>query len=292
MQKIIPSFWYDTQGEEAARFYTSIFKNSRILNTTYYGDAGAEVSGQKKGTVMTVEFELEGQKFTALNGGPMFKFTKGTSLFVRCENEKEINELWSKLSQGGKVVWELQKYPWSERYGWCEDKFGLSWQLILGGGGKQKIVPPFLFSDDLLGKGEEAIKFYTSQFPNSKVESLQRDPQKNTVMHSVFSLNGNEFVLMEGQGPEKIEITHAISFEVHCDTQKDIDEFWDKLVQGGGAHEECGWLHDKFGVPWQIVPAKINEWMAIKDPVKTEKVLKVMFKMKKLDIQKLQDALR
>ncbi len=120
MQKITPCLWFDSQAEEAANFYVSIFKNSKIGHLTRYGEAGAKVSGRPKGTVMTVTFEIEGQEFMALNGGPHFKFSEAISLMVKCDTQKEIDEMWEKLSQSGETG----------QCGWLKDKYGLSWQII------------------------------------------------------------------------------------------------------------------------------------------------------------------
>jgi len=120
MQKINPCLWFDDKAEEAAKFYVSIFKNSKLGNITRYGKAGAEVSGRPTGSVMTVTFEIEGQEFVALNGGPHFKFSEAISFMVKCETQKEIDELWEKLSQGGK----------EGQCGWLKDKYGLSWQIV------------------------------------------------------------------------------------------------------------------------------------------------------------------
>ncbi len=120
MQKITPCLWFNDQAEEAAKFYVSIFKNSKVGNIARYGEAGAEVSGRPKGSVMTVTFEIEGQEFVALNGGPLFKFSEAISFMVKCETQKEIDEMWEKLSQGG------EEGP----CGWLKDRYGLSWQII------------------------------------------------------------------------------------------------------------------------------------------------------------------
>src|SRR5712692_8504650 len=116
MQKITPFLWFDNQAEEAMNFYVSIFKNSKVVKVTRYGGAGPG----PKGTVMSATFQLEGQTFYALNGGPLFSFTPAISLFVNCETQQEVDELWEKLSAGGK----------KERCGWLKDKYGLSWQII------------------------------------------------------------------------------------------------------------------------------------------------------------------
>ena len=121
IQKITPFLWFDNNAEEAAKFYTSIFKNSKIIDIAHYGESAAEVSGRPKGTVMTVTFELEGQRFMALNGGPIFKFSPATSFFVNCQTQEEVDDLWEKLSEGG----EREQSGW-----WLKDKFGVSWQIV------------------------------------------------------------------------------------------------------------------------------------------------------------------
>jgi predicted 3-demethylubiquinone-9 3-methyltransferase (glyoxalase superfamily) len=122
LQRITPMLWFDHQAEEAARHYTSIFPNSKIGNVSRYGSENAEVSGQKAGSVMTVAFELDGEPFVALNGGPMFQFTEAISFVVNCETQAEIDHYWSKLSAGGDEK--------SQQCGWLKDKFGVSWQVM------------------------------------------------------------------------------------------------------------------------------------------------------------------
>lgn len=122
MQKITPFLWFNTEAEEAAQFYTSIFKNSKITKTTRYTGAGAKASGQPEGSVMTVAFEINGQSFTAINGGPIFKFTEAISFVINCDSQDEIDHYWEKLSEGGD--------PRSQQCGWLKDKYGLSWQIV------------------------------------------------------------------------------------------------------------------------------------------------------------------
>src|SRR5574341_1807097 len=140
MKGITPCLWFDHQAEQAVQFYTSIFRNSNIGTVARYGEAAAEASGQPRGSVMTVMFRLEGQQFMALNGGPIFRFSPAISFFVHCKTKQEIDELWNKLSEQGMVFMELGQYPFSERYGWIQDQFGVSWQLILADRA-QRIAP-------------------------------------------------------------------------------------------------------------------------------------------------------
>ncbi|MBI3545341.1 MAG: VOC family protein [Gammaproteobacteria bacterium] len=120
LQKISPCLWFDHQAEEAANFYVAIFKNSKILNIARYGEAGAKVSGRPHGSVMTVTFQLDGQEFMGLNGGPIFTFSPAISLIVHCETQQEMDQLWTKLSAD----------PAAEQCGWLKDKYGVSWQIV------------------------------------------------------------------------------------------------------------------------------------------------------------------
>ncbi|MCK1993449.1 VOC family protein [Peribacillus muralis] len=124
LQKITTNLWFDTQAEEATRFYTSIFENSKVGRITYYGNVGKEIHGMSEGKVMTIEFELEGQSFVALNGGPQFKFTEAISFIIHCESQEDVDYYWEKLSQGGDEN--------AQACGWLKDQFGVSWQIIPG----------------------------------------------------------------------------------------------------------------------------------------------------------------
>ena len=122
LQRITPCLWFDNQAEEAARFYTGIFKNSKVTQISHYGEAGQEVHGQKPGSVMIVAFELDGHSFTALNGGPAFKFNEAVSFQVQCDTQEEIDHYWALLSAGGDVK--------AQQCGWLKDKYGASWQIV------------------------------------------------------------------------------------------------------------------------------------------------------------------
>ena len=143
VQAITPCLWFDHQAEEAAKFYVSVFKNSKIVETTRYGKAGQEVHKRPEGSVMTVAFELDGQAFTALNGGPRFKFNEALSLQINCETQEEVDYYWQKLSQGGD--------PGAQQCGWLKDKYGLSWQVI-------PTVLPQLLKDHMSGTAKRAME--------------------------------------------------------------------------------------------------------------------------------------
>ena len=289
IQKITPFLWFDNQAEEAVNFYITTFRNSEIKTTNRYNSDGARASGMPENSVMTMAFQIEGQDFVAINGGPIFQITPTISFFVNCETIQEIDRLWGILSKNGTVMMELDNYPFAEKYGWIQDKFGVSWQLILPER-EQKITPCFMFTGDQHKKAEEAIHFYTSIFSDSKIIQLERYGKEvgpeGAVVHCKFMLNGQEFVAMDSHENMPMNFNPAISMVVNCETQDEIDYYWDKLGEGGfeGA-QQCGWLQDKFGVSWQIVPNVLGELLS-----KGGNVMQAMLQMKKLDIKMLQDA--
>jgi predicted 3-demethylubiquinone-9 3-methyltransferase (glyoxalase superfamily) len=289
MQKITPFLWFDDQAEEAVNFYTSIFKDSKVGTITRMGE---EVPGPK-GKVMTITFQLAGGEFMALNGGPVFNFTPAVSFFVTCETQEEIDGLFDKLSQGGTVLMELDKYPFSEKFGWVQDRFGVSWQLNLARL-KQKIAPFLMFVGEQHGKAQEAINFYTSLYKNSSIIMVApygpgQDEPAGTVSHAMFTLNGQQFMAMDSNRAHAFTFTPAISFFVNCETQDEVDKFWEKL-SAGGEKGQCGWLQDKYGVSWQIVPTILGQLLSDPDPEKARRVTQAMLQMKKLEIGLLEQA--
>lgn len=293
MQQIVPHLWFNEQAEEAADLYTSIFKNARVVHTSRYGEAGAKVSGKPAGSAMLSTFELAGQRFMALNGGPQFQITPAISFYVHCETEGELDQLWEKLSSGGKVMMPLGQYPFSEKFGWLMDRFGVTWQLSLSYQ-PQSISPFFMFVGEQHGKAEEAIGFYTSLFEDSAVQHIEHysaddtEPE-GTVMHAAFSLNGQPFMAIDSNGPHRFTFTEALSLLVNCDSQKEVDRLWDQLCEGGEPGQ-CGWLKDKFGVSWQIVPMELGELMQKGNGESSDRVMSALLKMKKIDVEKLKEA--
>lgn len=295
MQKIIPHLWFDKESEEAINLYTSVFKNSSVGTKSYYTEVGQEFHKQEPGTLMSVEFTLDGFSMLSINAGPMFKFTPAISFFINCETEEEIDTMYSKLSEGGSVLMELQKYPFSEKYAWIADKFGLTWQLSLSKQPGPKITPSFLFVGEQAGKAEEAINLYTTIFPDSKVNQLSRygagmEPNPAEALnYASFNLANQSFVAMDSFMEHKFTFTEAVSLLVNCEDQIEIDKYWDSLSAVPEA-EQCGWLKDKYGVSWQIVPKDMGEMMADPDQEKKDRVMAAVMQMKKLNISELEKA--
>lgn len=275
---IYPCLWFNNQAKEAARFYCPVFKDSEIFDES----------------PMVVTFAIDGQKFMGLNGGPVFSPNPSISFFVVCETFEEIEYRWQVLLAGGKVLMELGTYDWSEKYGWLQDKFGISWQLSYGNikDTGQKISPFLMFTNEYAGKAEEAIEFYTSVFKNSSVDGILKYGENEIdasgyVKHAQFRLGKHVFMAMDSSYPHSFSFNEGISFVVDCKTQEEIDYFWHKLSAVPEA-EQCGWLKDKFGISWQIVPAILPQLM--KDPERSERVTNAFLKMKKFEIDKLVNA--
>jgi predicted 3-demethylubiquinone-9 3-methyltransferase (glyoxalase superfamily) len=243
-----------------------------------------------------VTIDLLDQEFTLISAGPLFKFNPSISFLVARETKDEINTLWEKLSLEGEILMELGEYPFSEKYGWIRDKFGVSWQIMYTTRKIQQfITPTLMFIGDNWGKAENAIDFYTSVFRDSEVGDILRydadeEPDKEgTIKHAAFTLEGQEFAAMDSARPHDFTFNEAISFMVKCKNQEEIDYYWEKLSAVPEA-EQCGWLKDKYGLSWQIVPSIMDKMMKSSDEKKFSQVTEAFLKMKKFDIATLEKA--
>ena len=278
--------------------YVSIFGgDSKVGSITTLKDTPS-------GDADIVPFTLWGHEFLSISAGPYFKPTPAISFMVNFDPSqdkdaaKKIDEIWAKLSEGGKVMMELGEYPFSKRYGWCADKYGFTWQLILTdpeGEERPLIIPSLLFVGDKCGKAEEASDFYLSVFKDSKRGAIAKYPagaepnKEGTVMFTDFKLLDTWFAAMDGGGEHNFDFNEAISIIVNCEDQAEIDYYWEKLSAVPEA-EQCGWLKDKYGVSWQIVPKEMDEMMGKGTPEQIDRVTKAFLPMKKFDLAKLQKA--
>ncbi|WP_208585559.1 VOC family protein [Gracilibacillus suaedae] len=296
-QSIVPHLWFDKEANEAAAFYTTIFPDSKITNRVVLKDTPS-------GDADLVSFELWGHQFMAISAGPYFTFNPSVSFMVNFDPSsvkdasEKLDEVWNQLSEGGTILMPLDKYLFSEKYGWIQDKYGLSWQLILSDPVSEErptIVPSLMFVGDKCGKAEEAIHFYLSLFKHSRQGQIARYPRgmepdkEGTIMFADFMLENNWFAAMDSALDHAFSFNEAVSFMVYCDTQDEIDYYWDKL-SAVPESEQCGWLKDKYGISWQIVPTEMDEIMRKGKPEQIDRVNQATLKMKKLDLVELQKA--
>ena len=289
MQKISTHLWFDKEAKEAAEFYLSAFEGSVLKSAT-------TLHGTPSGDCDMVHITLADADFYFISAGPYFSLTPAVSFIVACEKKQEVDALWATLSAGGSVLMELGECPFSARYGWLTDKYGVSWQLMYTEQPvTQKITPSMMFVGKVAGKAEEAMNFYASIFPDSKVTPLMHygqgeEPEKEGALRfGKFMILNKEFAAMDSAREHDFTFNEAISFLVHCDTQEEIDNYWSKLSAVPEA-EQCGWLKDKYGFSWQITPSIMDEMLTDKDETRIARVTQAFLKMKKFDIALLKAA--
>lgn len=290
MQKLTPHLWFDKEAKEAARFYVSLFggdsqiTHERTLHDTPSGDADV------------VNFTLWGYRIDAISAGPYFTFTPAISLSVQCHDEAEIDRLYAALKEGGTELMPLSTYGWSKKYGWVNDKYGVSWQLNLPADDHaygDRICPALMYIGANAGKAEEAMNYYASLFPDSKVRMIARyepgEPDtEGTVKHGEFELFGQTLMALDSSLQHKFGFSEAVSLVVRCDSQEEIDAYW--KLSAAPESEQCGWLKDTYGVSWQITPARMDAMMTEGTPEQIERVTKAFLAMKKFDLATLEAA--
>jgi len=228
--KISTCIWFDGNAKEAANFYKEVFGSFELISENPF----------------VVNYSLFGRRFMHLNQGPGYPINPSISFYINAETEAEIEAIWLKLIIDGKVLMSLNTYPWSKKYGWCADKFGVNWQLILGHESICKVMPHMLFSGTNNGRAAEAIAFYTSIFKESEIITINKyekgeaDTEGN-IKYAQFELTKFPFGAMDSSGAHQFSFNEGVSFIVMVDTQEEIDYYWNNLIVEGSP-ARCGWL--------------------------------------------------
>ncbi|QJC51484.1 VOC family protein [Paenibacillus albicereus] len=298
-QAIVPHLWFDKEAKEAAEFYSSVFPDSGLNSVTPLNDTPS-------GDAHIVSFRVWGQPFMAISAGPHFKVNPSISFFANFDPSREPNakdmldDAWEKLSDGGTPLMPLGSYPFSKHYSWIQDKYGVNWQLMLtnpDGEPRPPIIPSLMFVGANCGKAEEARAFYLSVFRDSQPGQLvrygpgQEHDREGHVLFSDFRLGSTWFTAMDSAYDHAFQFNEAVSFVVRCETQEEIDYYWDKLSAVPAA-EQCGWLKDQYGVSWQITPAVMDKMLGEGTPEQRDRVTKAFLKMKKFDLAELERTYR
>ncbi len=281
---IFPCLWFNGDGKEAADFYCEIFNGKITADTP-----------------VVLNIELFGQKLMFLNAGPQFEKNASISFTILCETEDEVQQYWNGLIKNGTILMELDEYPWSKKYGWVRDQFGVTWQIYLGESkGDQRIIPTLMFIHQNNGQAKKAIEFYTSIFPNSKVGGILKYGEgvgnenheiSENIQHADFEIDHYTMFCMDNSHDHQFDFNEGISMVVMTDDQIQTDYLWNSLLLDGGRESLCGWLKDQFGVSWQIVPKRLLELMNDFDqPQKAQKVVEAMMSMQKIIIADLENA--
>lgn len=281
MQKIIPHLWYDKEARQAAELYVGVFPDSKI-------NAVHTITDTPSGDCDIVSFELMGYQFQSISAGPYFELNPSISFMVRCKERTLIDALHATLSDGGKELMPLGEYPFSEHYAWVQDRWGVNWQLMLNDE-EQSITPSLMFVGGRAGEVQSAMEFYAGIFPNSSIEAVSHygdgalPDLPNDIQYAQLTLAGQKLVMMESRHEHQFGFNEGVSLIVNCEDQAEIDYYWQALSAVPGA-EQCGWLKDKYGVSWQIIPIRMEEIM--KTPAQTQ----AMLQMKKIIIADLEAA--
>jgi len=281
---IFPCLWFNGDGKEAADFYCELFKGKITADTP-----------------VVLNIELFGQKLMFLNAGPQFEKNASISFTLLCDTEEEVDIYWNELIKNGIILKELDQNPRSKKYGWVQDQFGVAWQLYLGPKiGAQKIIPTLMFIHQNNGKAKNAMEFYTSIFPNSKIGGIlnygddvvdKSNEVAENVQRADFEIDQYSFFCLDHSHDHQFDFNEGISIVVMTDDQVQTDHLWSSLLANGGRESMCGWLKDQYGVSWQIVPKRLLELMNDFDqPQKAQKVVQAMMTMQKIEIADLEKA--
>lgn len=299
MRQITPHLWFNAQAREAVAFYVSVFDGARVNQHSVLHGVPTPT-----GDCDVLWFELSGQPFIAIDGGPQFTINPSVSFILNFDPSQDtrarqrLDAMWDNIAEGGQPLMPLDRYPFNDRYGWVQDRYGVSWQFILSnptGDPRPFITPSLLFTGDVCGKAEEATDFYMSLFGDARRGLMARYPagmapeQEGTVMFTDFMINGQWFAAMDSARAHDFGFNEAVSLVVPCDSQKEIDYYWDSLSTDPTA-EQCGWLKDRHGLSWQISPARMEEMMRTGTPAQTERLTKAFLPMKKIDLAALEAA--
>lgn len=289
---LAPCLWFDDDAEAAADFYVRTFPNGRTRAIARYPRSGPNPSGKPPGSVLTVEFELAGQTFTALNGGPYFTINPSISFFVHVATPEEADRLFAALVTEGEVLMALGTYPWSPRYGWAKDRFGASWQVMCLQA-CTPIAPCLMFTGARRGQARDALQHYASILPEAKIQALEpyaaHEGPTEHIKHGRLQFGEQLLTAMDSSVDQEHEFNEGISLQVFCKDQAEIDYYWEAL-SAGGKQGRCGWLKDRFGVSWQVVPQDIARWMASEESAARDRAFAAVMSMDKLDLAAIRAA--
>ncbi len=274
MQRIVPNLWFDHTAAEAVEFYTRVFPDARVIDTKHYPTDGLEdFQKDLAGDVLYVDFEVRGYRFIAINAGPDVTVNPSISFFLSFDPSTDpdarehLTSLWGALVEGGKELMPLGEYDFSGWYGWVQDKYGISWQLMLTdpGGESPFVVPSLMFTEGVQNRASEAIDYYTSVFGGHAGTVMHYPEDADSlaaggVMFGDFELLGQWFAAMDSGVTHGFTFNIGVSLMLHCTDQAELDRWWSQLSAVPEA-EQCGWCVDRFGVSWQLVPANLEELM-------------------------------
>ncbi len=292
MKRITPFLWFEKDIQAITDYYSSIFPN--ITSSDEH-----EINNTPSGSVQTKTIYIYGVRFDLMTAGPYLPYNPTVSFIINTESVNEAEKLWNKITLEGKILMPLGTYDFAAIYGWAQDKYGVSWQVMFRTGeqSQQKITSTLMFCGDVCGRAEEAMNFYVNIFKNSHTDYCEKydgtepfNDIRAKTKHAGFTLDGSAFSVLDSGMISPLTFDQSVSFVVNCADQAEVDYYYSELIKDGGKEVECGWVSDKFGVPWQVVPTRMLTMLSTGTPDQIKRVTESFMQMKKFDIQTLENA--
>lgn len=286
MQTIVPNIWCNQNAREMAEFYSDTFRNTDITGGQTYPTEGLpEWQQPMAGKDLMVDISIDGLAISLINADDHYRPNPAVNFMVGFDpavghDMAYLDEAWAKLSDGGKVLMELGEYPFSQRYGWVEDRYGVNWQLIATrpeNDPRPHVMPSFMFCGEAQGKCAEAVDYWCASIPGSQPGKRVPYPHNNEVMFSEFQLAGQWFTGMDSAVPQDFTFSGGVSLMINAHGQAEIDQLWEALAE---SEQPCGWCVDKFGMVWQVIPDNFGELMSRPNAYET------MLTMTKIEIDR------
>ncbi|MGP6172926.1 VOC family protein [Corynebacterium sp. A21] len=276
MQRVIPNIWIQRVADEAADFYVNAIPDTQLVDTVKYpGEGLPDFQADFAGKTLTNTLEIDGYKFVLINAGEEFTPNSSISFILnfdpsfRADARGDLDRTWEKLTAEGTVFMELGEYPFSPHYGWVQDRYGVSWQLMLTnpeGVPRPFIVPTMMFAGPVQNKATEATDHYLAVLPNAALGNRVTYPEPQgpvtteSIMFSDFQIDGEWLAAMDSGVEQHTTFNEGVSLQINAEDQAELDQIWSALSSLPEA-EICGWCKDRWGVSWQVVPENINELM-------------------------------
>ncbi|UWF77627.1 MULTISPECIES: VOC family protein [Microbacterium] len=274
-QKIVPNVWFQGYAEEGGAFYADALPRTASDVVSRYPDDVPRWQEDFAGKALTVDVVVDGYRITLINAGREFTPNPSISFILNFDPllfdgeegaRRALDDTWAALSDGGEVLMALDAYPFSARYGWVQDRYGVSWQLMLtdpAGDPRPFVIPQLMYTGAVQGRAREAAEFYISLFDDAALGTVVPRPEGEAgeVLFGEFRIGDQWFSMMDSDIAHDFGFTPGVSLEVRCRDQAEIDRLWEALSAVPEA-EQCGWLADRYGVSWQIVPENMGELMS------------------------------
>ncbi|AKK03388.1 VOC family protein [Corynebacterium epidermidicanis] len=288
MQKITPSIWCNQNAREVADFYVSTFRDAQIVGNQTYPESGLpDWQQDMAGKELMIDLEIAGLRISLINADGHYHPNGAVNFMVNFDPAAHpdavdyLDSVWARLIDGGQIRMELGEYPFSQRYGWVEDRFGVNWQLIVTrpeNDPRPHVIPSFMFCGKAQDRCAEAVDYWCDVIDNSQVGRRVEYPNKpGSVMFSEFQLGGQWFTAMDSAVPQDFTFDGGVSFVISAHEQDEVDYLWEKLAD---TEQPCGWCLDQFGAVWQIIPDNFGELMSRPGSYET------MLTMTKIEIDK------